>query len=166
MFALILLAVFVAAVVFGLAYFIQGPPYVASSDADAAEILEEVKRVKPTRVLDMGSGNGKLVIHLAKHGVKADGVELNPLLVLRSRRAVRKAGLSGNVRIYWGNFWKFNTAQYDLVVLYAIKHVMPRLESKLTNELSSGAHIVSNYFVFPNLKPIKKTSRLRVYRVK
>jgi protein-L-isoaspartate O-methyltransferase len=149
----------------GMIFLIQGAPYVASDDDSIDQMIKLIKKYSPDHILDMGSGNGKVVIALAKQGYLVDGVELNPLLVLRSRRAIRKAGLSGKAKVKWGNFWSFNTQGYDLITLYAIKHIMPKLETKLKNELKPGSTVVSNYFIFPNLKPTKMLSRARVYEV-
>jgi len=149
----------------GLIFLIQGPPYVPSNDNFTKTVVEEVKKLKPKKILDMGSGDGKLVIALAQAGFKAEGVELNPWLVLRSKRAIRKLGLEHKATIRWGNFWRYDTSSYDIVVLYVIKHIMPRLEEKLTTELHKGSYIISNYFVFPNLKPVKSDGRMRVYKV-
>jgi ribosomal protein L11 methylase PrmA len=167
MFGPIGIIIFVMFVVFvvGMAYLIQGPPYVPSNDENARKIVAMVKGCKPRRVLDMGSGDGKLVIMLAKQGYTVDGVELNPYLVWRSQRAIKKAGLADTASVKWGNFWKFDVSGYDVIALYAIKHIMPRLEKKLMTELRSGSHIVSNSFVFPNLKPSKRAGPVRSYKI-
>jgi ribosomal protein L11 methylase PrmA len=161
-FAVILVLIFF---VVYLTFAIQGAPYVPSDDKSATQMLRLIKEIKPKYILDMGSGDGKMVILLAKAGYRIDGVELNPWLVYKSRRAIEQAGLSNMAFIKWGNLWKFNTANYDTVLLYAISHIMPKLEKKLTAELSPGSYIVSNYFVFPNLKPFKQIGRARVYKI-
>jgi hypothetical protein len=94
-----------------------------------------------------------------------EGIELNPFLVLRSRRAIKMKGLQKNARIKWGNFWSIKTSQYDVVVIYVIKHIMPRLEKKLLKEMPKKSHIFSNFFIFPNLKPITEKNRLKIYEV-
>lgn len=151
--------------IIGILFLIQGPPYVPSDDESTEQIIRHIKKQKPHRVLDMGSGDGKIVITLAKAGYTVDGIELNPLLVLRSRKAIRNAGLEKKAHIYWGNFWSYDTTKYDLIVLYAIKHIMPHLEQKLKKELKPGSIIVSNYFLFPTLTPIEKSSRATVYKI-
>jgi len=153
--------ILIALLLFGL----QGPPFVASDDDSAAQMIEMIGKLKPHHILDMGSGNGKLVILLAAKGYKVDGIELNPLLVWRSRRSIKKVGLQDRATIKWGSFWTYDVAEYDIIVLYVIKHIMPRLEKKLQAELKPGASIISNYFVFPNLKPIKSTSRAHAYKI-
>ncbi len=146
-------------------FLIQGPPFVASQDRVAKDMMELARGIKPNRIIDLGSGDGKLVILLAKQGHKVDGLEINPILVWRSKRAIRKAGLSKNAKIKWGNFWKADISKYDLVMLYAIKHVMPKLEVKINAELPKGAHIISNFFAFPNLKAIKSIGKAILYKV-
>lgn len=148
-----------------LSFAIQGAPYIPSDDASAKQMLKLIKSIKPKQILDMGSGDGKMVIMLAKAGYRVDGVELNPWLVYKSRQAVKAAGLSNKATIKWGNLWRFDVSGYDLVALYAISHIMPKLEKKLTAELAPGSYIVSNYFKFPNLKPLKQTKRAKLYRV-
>ena len=149
----------------GVLFLVQGPQYVPTNDDDAAAMVAMVMERPPARVLDMGSGDGKLVLLLARQGCRVDGVELNPLLVLRSRRTIRKAGLSHLATIYWSSFWKFNVAPYDAVTLFVVKHIMPRLEEKLAAELKPGATVISNYFTFPNLKPQEKRGTLYAYRL-
>jgi protein-L-isoaspartate O-methyltransferase len=156
---------FCVCLVVALSFLVQGPPYVPSDDESAGQMVKLVKAYKPKRVLDMGSGDGKLMILLAQQGYRVDGVELNPSLVWRSRRAIKKAGLSDKATVRWGNFWRYDVSDYDLVALYVIKHIMPRLEKKLGAELAPGAVVVSNYFVFPNLKPVKQTGRARAYQI-
>ena len=44
------------------------------------------------------------MIALAQRGVYAEGYEINPILVLLSRRAIRKAGVQDKAKVYWEKF--------------------------------------------------------------
>lgn len=160
----IIVGIGVVICILGLAYFVQGPPYVASTDSNAAEIAHLAQRYQARRVLDMGSGDGALLIKLTEAGLSADGIELNPWLVWRSRRRLRRLGMT-DVRVYWANFWRYDISSYDTVVLYAVTHVMTRLEYKLQTELQPGSHVISNYFQLPTLPVITETDRLHVYQI-
>lgn len=160
-----MLAAGFVALVISLGFMIQGPPYTASDDNSIAQMLAAIEPYKPKRILDMGSGTGKLMIRLAEAGYIVDGVELNPLLVLWSRFAIKRRGLQDKARVAWASFWRYDVSRYDMVVVYAIQHVMPRLEAKLRVELRPGTIVVSNYFTFPNLKPVKQTKRVKLYRM-
>jgi 16S rRNA A1518/A1519 N6-dimethyltransferase RsmA/KsgA/DIM1 with predicted DNA glycosylase/AP lyase activity len=162
LFALIL---FIVGLTATLAFLGQGPPFVPTDDDSAANMVKLIKTYRPKRLLDMGSGDGRLVLYLAQQGYQVDGIELNPWLVWRSRRAIKRAGLQARATIYWGSFWRYDVSGYDVVLLYVIKHIMPRLEQKLQAELPVTAHIVSNYFEFPNLQPVRRLGRIQLYAI-
>jgi 2-polyprenyl-3-methyl-5-hydroxy-6-metoxy-1,4-benzoquinol methylase len=143
----------------------QGPPFVHTSDKRTKIILKMAKQLRPKRIVDLGCGDGRLVISLALAGFDVDGVEIQPWLVWRARRNVKKLGLAKKTHIYWGSFWKIDTSNYDMVVLFGVKHIMARLERKLKNELPPQSHILSNYFTFPNLKLTHKDGDIRNYKV-
>ena len=42
------------------------------------------------KAIDLGSDDGRIVITLTERGIKADGYEINPLLVMQSRHQIRK----------------------------------------------------------------------------
>jgi len=154
-----------SALAIAIPFLIQGPPFVPSSDARIQVILETVRDLGARKIIDLGCGDGKLVVALAQCGYQVDGVELQPWLVWRARRRIRKLGLQHRASIVWGNLWTHSVASYNTVVLYAIPHVMPRLEIKLQRELAAGSRIVSNYFTFPNLSPVKKVKYIYVYKI-
>jgi SAM-dependent methyltransferase len=149
----------------GLAFLAQGPQFAPTSDTNAKSMLEFARTHAVSRVLDLGSGDGKLVLLLARQGYAVDGVEINPLLVLRSRIAIRRAGLQDKAHIYLANFWRFDVSRYDLLVIFAIRHVIPRLEKKLLAELKPETYVLSNYFVFPNLPQTDQKNDVRIYKL-
>lgn len=153
------------ALVICLAFMVQGPPYTASDEDSIKKMLRLIKPYKPKHIMDMGSGNGKLVIRLAEAGYHVDGIELNPVLVIWSLLAVKKRNLGKRANITWENFWTCDTSEYDMVVLYVTQHVVARLEEKLRAELKPGSIVVSNYCDFPSLKPLKHDGRARIYKI-
>jgi hypothetical protein len=116
------------------------------------------------KAVDVGSGDGRLLIALAEAGAEAHGFEHNILLVWRSRRAIRKAGLSGKAFVHWSNFWKEDFSSFTAVTIYGIPYIMRRLERKLRAELRSGARVVSYSFTFPNWQLAQSDNRVYLYR--
>lgn len=142
---------------------LHGPVFVPSKDDKLKTMIKLAKPKKSDRILDLGSGDGKIVIKLAKLGLKADGIEINPILVRKSQKIAEKLGLENLANFKKGNFWNQNYSKYDLIFWYGTTYVMNKLEKKLLAELKPGARIVSNYFQFPNWKPTTSENEVRLY---
>ncbi|MCA9391880.1 class I SAM-dependent methyltransferase [candidate division WWE3 bacterium] len=143
---------------------IKGAPFVPSRDSVISSMIEELGLGSGINVVDIGSGDGRVVIALAKAGYNAHGIEINPYLVIKSRLKVMLQRRK-NARIHWGDMWAYNLSSYDCIVLYGIGRIMDDLEKKLMNECRSGTLVLSNFFKFPNLEQIKQVERLRVFKV-
>jgi SAM-dependent methyltransferase len=115
------------------------------------------------RVADLGSGDGKIVIEFAKKGAEAHGFEINPLLVLISRRRIKNMHLQKRAFIHWKNFMKTNLSKFNIITSFQISYIMPNLENKLKKELRKGARVISNTWKFPNWKPRKKIGHVYLY---
>ena len=143
----------------------RGAIYDPSSRAEA-EIMAGLADVhEGTRAADLGSGDGRVVIALARLGAEAHGYEINPILVAISRRNIRREGLSGKAHIHWGNFWRRSLSRYDLITVFQVGFVMARLEAKLRRELAPGSAIVSHYWRFPGLRPERTQGNIYRYRL-
>lgn len=128
---------------------LSGAPYIPTKKAGLEKILACCGEVAGRKVLDIGSGDGRIVIALARAGAEAHGVEINPFLVWWSRAKIRNAGLEGKAFIHRQNLWNFDCSGFDFVTLFGITHIMKRLEKKLRHELKPGARVVSIAFKFP-----------------
>lgn len=115
--------------------------------------------------MDLGSGDGRLVIALAKAGAEAHGFEINPFFVRRARKNICKAGLTDRAFIHQKSFWGETLSGFDIVVVYGISYIMKRLEEKLRKEVGPGTRVISNSFVFPNWLPSKKEGNVRLYEL-
>jgi len=130
------------------------------------EIIRKVADIKPhDKVADLGSGDGRILIALARAGAEAHGYEIDPFLVILSRHSIRKAGLKGKAFVHWKSFWKADLSSYRTVIAYGFPHIMKPLGEKLKNELAPGAKVISNIFIFPNLTEIRSENNVRVYTI-
>jgi hypothetical protein len=136
------------------------------SSANETRIMAEIADVQSgEKAADLGSGDGRVVIALAQKGADAHGYEINPVLVIISRRNIRNAGLTGGAHIHWGSFWRKNLSSYELVTVFQVGFVMARLETKLNRELASGARVVSHYWRFPGMSPERSQGNIYRYKI-
>jgi hypothetical protein len=136
------------------------------STLDQTVRIAEMARVAPGETaVDLGSGDGRIVIALARQGAEAHGYEINPLLVLSSRRKIAAAGLSGKAQIHWGSFWRADLSRFDIVTAFQVGFIMGRLESKLKRELRPSSRVISHHWRFPGLKPEKVKEDILLYRI-
>lgn len=143
--------------------FVTGAPFVPSTPKTASSMIALSGCKAGENLIDLGSGEGRLVRLAAAKGAHAVGVEINPYLVWWSRIVSSFFRYPGTVRFIRGNFWSTNVTHADVVCVYLLPWKMERLEQKLRTECKHGARIVSNSFVFPNLPCIAKDETLHVY---
>lgn len=139
--------------------------YFARTDEQTIQKMIALSNVKPNeRVIDLGAGDGAIIVALAKKNIAASGVEINPFLVRKARQRITKLNLDRLASIHQGNFWNLNLSPYDVVFVYGIGYIMMRLETKLLKELKPGSRVVSNYFQFPSWKPKAYRNNVYLYR--
>jgi protein-L-isoaspartate O-methyltransferase len=136
------------------------------SSANETRMMAEIADVRRgEKAADLGSGDGRVVIALAEKGAEAHGYEINPVLVIISRRNIRKAGLAERAHIHWGSFWRKKLSSYELITVFQVGFVMARLEAKLNRELAPGARVVSHYWRFPGLSPERSQGNIYRYKI-
>ncbi len=142
---------------------LSGGPYAPIGQQRTEQLLSMLQIKKNELAADLGSGDGRVVIALAKKGAIAHGYELNPLLVWIARRKIKKAGLEKKAFIHMADMWGTNYKNFDLITVYLSPHIMGRLEKKLKKELKKGARIAMNHYHFPNWKYTKKSGNVYLY---
>lgn len=127
---------------------------------DVEELLDDAGVKRGTAYLELGCGDGRLLRSAAKRGAVAVGYELNPVLWLLSW--IRTIG-DKNIRVVYGDFWRVNLGDADVVMAFLVPRTMPRLGNKAAKELKPSAKLVSYIFEIPNKKPYKRGKSWFVY---
>ena len=166
--AILTIAVILAA--FFLVFYVffplgRGAIYVPSTPEKAQQMAELSGLQRGDRAADLGSGDGRVVIACARRGAEAHGFEVNPYLVLVSRRNIRRAGLQDRAFIHWKSFWRADLSGFDVLIIFQGSFVMRRLEAKLRKELAPGARVVSDFWGFPTLPRDSAQGTLSCYRI-
>jgi 16S rRNA A1518/A1519 N6-dimethyltransferase RsmA/KsgA/DIM1 with predicted DNA glycosylase/AP lyase activity len=116
---------------------------------------------KGSQVIDLGSGDGRVILEAAKNDFTAVGYELNPLLAVIAKYRLRKYP-KAECKI--GDYWLADVSRARLVFIFSAQPYMKRLSQKLNNELKPGAQVVSYGFSLPGRKITKKVGAANVYQ--
>ncbi|MEN9217427.1 MAG: methyltransferase domain-containing protein [Gloeomargarita sp. DG_2_bins_126] len=131
-------------------------PYVPTPQEVVDAMLNIANVNSDDILLDLGSGDGRIVITAAKnHRVKrAVGVEIDPSLVAESRRNIQAAGVADRAEIIQQNLFDTDLSKYTVITMYLLPSVNLRLRHKLLR-LKPGTRIVSHAFDMGGWKPDK-----------
>jgi hypothetical protein len=136
---------------------IFGAPYDITRKESLKNIIKLANPKRNDLIAELGSGDGRVCIALAKNNQKAKihGYEINPFLVLVSRRKIKKLKLQNQIKIYLKNFWKVNFSKYNKIIFFQFSSITRRLEKKFDRELKKGTKVISHNWKLPSWK-IKK----------
>jgi len=96
-------------------------------------------------VIDLGSGDGRLVIAAAKRGARALGIEYDDNLVRYARREASKAGVTGNARFVQADIFATDFSSATVLTLFLLPEMNERLRPQFLT-MKPGTRIVANYF--------------------
>ena len=148
--------------IYSLYAVISGAPFVPTNK-DRLRKMIKMANLKPTdKVIDLGSGEGRITIAAAKYCAKSVGVEINPSLYWFSK--IKTVGKK-NIEFRNESLWKTDLSDYDLVFIYFIPHRMKKLAEKIKKEMKPGSRIISNAFLFPDWQYIEKDDNIYLYEI-
>jgi len=96
-------------------------------------------------LVDLGSGDGRIVIAAAKKGIKAEGVEFNPDLVDYSKRSAAREKVSDKATFVNADFFEYDLSKATVVTMFLLTDLNRRLKPRLL-ELKPGTRIITNTF--------------------
>jgi SAM-dependent methyltransferase len=128
-------------------------PFVVSPEPVTLAMLS-IARVGPRDVvLDLGSGDGRIVITAARRfGARGLGVDLSPQLVEQSRDNARRAGVADRASFEVQDLFETDLAQASVITMYLLPEVNLQLRPKLL-ALAPGTRIVSHDWDLGEWKP-------------
>lgn len=138
----------------------HAPPFVPTPRRIAA-IMLELAAIRPgEKMVDLGCGDGRLVIAAAKLGADAVGYELSiPTWFLAKVRAWR----TPHARIECRNFWAQSFVDTDVILCYLLPSAMERLEREIWPQLKPGCRLISHAFKLPTVLPREQKGGVYAY---
>jgi hypothetical protein len=131
-------------------------PYVPSPQSVVADMLK-VAEVGPSDfVIDLGSGDGRIVLTAAKvFGAQGFGVEIKDELVRKSNEAARNEGLADRVKFIKRDLFKTDISQATVLTMYLLPDTVNLLKDKFLAELKPGTRIISHDYPLTGWIPEK-----------
>ena len=111
------------------------------------EIVERMMRMAEVKkgdyVIDLGSGDGRIIIESAKRGARGLGVDLDPNLVKHATENARQAGVGDLTRFEVRDIFETDLSGATVVAFYLLPNFNEKLLPKLLR-LKPGTRIVSH----------------------
>src|SRR5512134_925927 len=99
-------------------------PYVQTPQNVVDRMLEVAKVGPKDYVIDLGSGDGRMIITAAKkHGARGFGVDLDRRLVALSNRLATKAGVADRAVFYERDIYQTDLSPASVVTIYLLPEV-------------------------------------------
>jgi hypothetical protein len=132
-------------------------PYVPTPQVTVDEMLRVAGVGPQDFVLDLGSGDGRIVITAAsKFGARGLGVDLDEHLIFQSEESARQAGVTDRAKFLQQDLFKTDLAQATVITMYLLPFIVRKLRPSLL-ALKPGTRIVSHDFDMDDWKPDVKT---------
>lgn len=128
-------------------------PYVETPD-DIVELMLDMADITPTdHVIDLGTGDGRIVIAAVKRGASGLGVDLDPQRIQEAELNASKAGVSDRIKFAVQDLFETDISQATVVTLFLNSEVNMRLRPALFEQLKPGTRIVSHNFDMEDWQP-------------
>jgi SAM-dependent methyltransferase len=121
-------------------------PYVPTPEEVVDRMLDLTNVGPGDYVIDLGSGDGRIVIAAAKRGAVGHGIDLNPVRVREADENAIKAGVADKVVFLEGDLFEADVSRATVITMYLLSTVNLKLKPVLLEQLRPGTRIVSHSF--------------------
>ena len=146
--------VFIVILLWALVPALYGLPPVPTRPERIRKALQ-LANLQPNETLsDLGAGDGRVLLIAAREfGAKAVGLEIGPIQCALIWLRARSNDLGNQIQARWGNFYKADLREADVVFIYATSKEVTRLAPHLETQMKKGARLVSISADFPEWEP-------------
>lgn len=130
-------------------------PYVQTPDSVVNAMLDLAAVQTGEYVIDLGAGDGRLLIEAAQRGAQGFGVDIDPRLVELANRNASAAGVGERARFLVQDLFDTDLSRADVLTVY----LLPAVNAKLLPTvlaLEPGTRIVSHDYGFGDWQPDRK----------
>lgn len=127
-------------------------PYVQTPDTVVTAMLDLARVGPDDYVIDLGAGDGRLLIEAARRGAQGFGVDIDPRLVELANRNAQRAGVAGRARFLEQDLFVTDLSPATVLTLYLLPAVNLKLLPTVL-ALKPGTRIVSHDYGFGDWPP-------------
>jgi len=138
-----------------------GAPYLPTLKPQINTAFELLHLEAGQTLLELGCGDGRVLIAAAERGLKVVGYELNPFLALLAWIRTRRYG--NLVTVKCANFWLQKWPEADGIFVFLHTRFMVKLDKKIKSESRRSVKLVSFAFPIPGRKMIDEKNGLFLY---
>jgi SAM-dependent methyltransferase len=128
-------------------------PYVSTPREVVDKMMDIAHVGLADYVIDLGSGDGRIVIEAARRGAVGHGLEIDPDLLRKAQENARKAGVSERIMFLNKDVFKSDFSRATVITSYMTTTLNTRLRPTLLNDLEPGSRIVTHDFHMGEWKP-------------
>jgi SAM-dependent methyltransferase len=126
--------------------------WVPTPPALVEKMLDLAGLTPKDRLVDLGSGDGVLVIAAARRGARARGIEYDRRLVEYSKRKAAEAGVGPLTRFVRGDIFQTDFSEATVVTTFLLPSMNLRLRPTFL-AMKPGTRIVANTFAIADWQP-------------
>ena len=130
-------------------------PYVPTPP-DVVDRMLEMAEVQPDdRLIDLGSGDGRIVIAAVRDWGVSDalGIDLDAERVAEAEENARQAGVEDRAIFEQGDLFEKNFSDATVLTMYLLSSVNYRLKPVILDTMAPGTRIVSHAFDMEDWEP-------------
>ena len=135
---------------------VNAGPYVPSPTSVVADMLTLAEVGPKDFVIDLGSGDGRIVLTAAKvFGARGFGVDINEKLVKEANESAKLQGVADRASFTIQDLFKTDIRKATVLTMYLLPNTVNMLKDKLLNELNPGTRILSHDYPLSGWIPEK-----------
>jgi hypothetical protein len=120
---------------------------------ELVEAMLDMAKITPNDFLiDLGSGDGRIVIAAAKRGTRALGIEYNPDMVALSNRNAKAAGVSDKASFQQADIFATDFSKATVLTMYLLPYLNMKLRPTILN-MKPGTRVVAHAFNMEDWEP-------------
>lgn len=138
-----------------------GAPFLPTLKPEVTKALNLIDLKPGQRLLELGSGDGRILIEAAKRKIYVVGYELNPILAAYSWVCTRR--YRKYITVKCANFWRITLPEADGIFVFLLQPYMAKLDKKISQDIKAPVRLVSFAFHIPGKKITKKSGGMYRY---